>query len=450
MKTPDKSKDVPSRIKEAVTPTAVSSNADSIFFDSLISSGKLYYLIVGTLATIVGIAIYAYYTQIQSGLIVTGLREPIFWGLYLSNFIFFIGISHAGTLISAILRLSHAEWRRPITRMAESITVMAIMVGALFPLIDLGRPDRLLNVFLLGRIQSPIVWDFISITTYLTGSTIYLYLPLIPDIAELRDKMTNASRFKRWIYKTLSLGWTGTPEQKRRLQRGISAMAIIIVPVAVSVHTVVSWAFSMHFRAGWHTAIFGPYFVGGAIYSGIAVIIVAMGIFRRAYHLEQYLTLNHFKNLGYLLLTLNIVMIYFTISEFLTKFYTGEVEDIQWLNLFLYGTFSTPFLTMVAITMIAPALIIAIPKTRTIKGIIFASTLVAIGMWLERYLIVVPTLAEPIMPYPEGIYTPTWVEWAITAGAFAGFMLLYTLFSKFFPVISRWEISEGAEENHEK
>lgn len=449
MKVSDKSKDSPPIVK-AITPAGRFSAADAIFFNPLISSGKLYYLFLGTLASIVGIAVYAYYIQLQYGLIVTGLREPVFWGLYMSNFVFFIGISHAGTLISAILRLSHAEWRRPITRMAESITVMAIMVGALFPLIDLGRPDRIINVFLLGRIQSPILWDFISIAIYLMGSLTYLYLPLIPDIAELRDKLTDVSRVRRWIYKTLALGWTGAPAQKKRLERAISVMAIIIVPVAVSVHTVVSWAFAMNLRVGWHTAIFGPYFVGGAIYSGIAVLIVAMWVFRRTFHLQEYLTIKHFKYLAYLLVTLNIVMIYFTINEHLLGYYGGEVVELHWLTLLWNGQFSPLFYPMIGITLIAPAIIIAIPKTRTINGIAFASVLVAIGMWLERFLIVVPTLSTPIMPYPDGLYTPSWVEWAITAGAFAGFILAYAIFVKFFPILSRWEISEGAEKNHKE
>ena len=168
MKKSNTPKDIPPKTGEAVTPLAAPST-DSTIINSLVSTSKMYYLIVGTLAVVVANAVYAYYIQLQNGLIVTGLREPITWGVYLANFIFFIGISHAGTLISAILRLSHAEWRRPVTRIAESITVMAISVGALFPLIDLGRPDRIAEIFVLGRIQSPVIWDFISITTYLTG-----------------------------------------------------------------------------------------------------------------------------------------------------------------------------------------------------------------------------------------------------------------------------------------
>lgn len=448
MKTGSRTKD--NRIDnniQASSPTSNLSAADASFFSPLLHSSKLFYLFIGVLASIVSFAVYAFSTQFQEGLIVTGLREPIFWGLYMSNFVFFIGISHAGTLISAILRLAQAEWRRPIVRMAESITVMAIMVGALFPIIDMGRPDRVVNVIFLGRIQSPILWDFLSIATYLTGSLIYLYLPLIPDIAEARDKLTNASGFKKWLYKKLAIGWTGTKAQKKRLNKGIRVMAIIIVPVAVSVHTVVSWAFAMNLRVGWHTPLFGPYFVAGAIFSGIGAIIVVMFIFRKVYHLENYIKYVHFKNLGFMLLTLNIIMIYFVMNEFLVNFYGGEVLELYWLNLFFNGTFTVPYFTYVAISLIIPAIIISFPRTRTINGIVFASLLVVSGMWLERFLLVVPTLATPIMPYPEGVYIPSWVEWSITAGAFAFFIMAYSIFTRFFPIISRYEIEEGEEKN---
>ncbi len=395
---------------------------------------------------IVGWGIYAYSVQLRDGLVVTGMREPVLWGLYISNFVFFIGISHAGTLISAILRLSGAEWRRPITRMAEAITVMAISVGALFPIIDLGRPDRIINVFVYGRIQSPILWDFISIFTYLAGSFVYLYLPLIPDIAECRDSLRSASRLKRFLYSKLAIGWRGTESQKARLEKGIKAMAIIIVPVAVSVHTVVSWIFAMTLRVGWHSTMLGPYFVTGAIFSGIASIIIVMAIFRRMYHLEEYIKPVHFRNLGFLLLVLDFALLYFTIGEYLTALYGGQSSEISWMGLLFTGQFSQYFWPMMISAFILPALLIMAPWTRNIKGIVFAAILVDVGMWVERFLIVVPSLTVPQIPGAQGVqglYTPTWVEWSITAAAFAGFMLAFAIFSKIFPVVSHWEISEG-------
>ena len=192
-----------------------------------------YYAWVGFLLVLLGWALYAYSRQLQYGLIVTNMRDRISWGLYIASFVFFIGISHAGTLISAILRVTGAEWRRPITRMAEAITVFALMIGAPMIIIDMGRPDRLLNLLRYGRLQSPILWDLISITTYISGSLMYLYLPMIPDLAECRDRLTDAPAWKRWIYRVFSLGWQGNAEQKRRLERGVAIMAVLIIPPAL-------------------------------------------------------------------------------------------------------------------------------------------------------------------------------------------------------------------------
>lgn len=248
---------------------------DEILFQPLKSNSSRFYMFVAILLAVISWAAYAYFTQLRDGLIVTGLRDNIFWGIYMTNFVFFIGISHAGTLISAILRVTGAEWRRPITRMAEAITVFALLVGGPMILIDMGHPERLLNLLLYGRIQSPILWDLISITTYITGSLLYLYLPMIPDVAECRDRLTDAPPWKRFLYRTLSLGWRGDAEQVHRLERGVGIMAILIIPVAISVHTVVSWIFGMTLRPGWHSTIFGPYFVVGAIFSGIAALLLA-------------------------------------------------------------------------------------------------------------------------------------------------------------------------------
>ncbi|MDP2954002.1 MAG: NrfD/PsrC family molybdoenzyme membrane anchor subunit [Chloroflexota bacterium] len=212
-------------------------------------SGRGYFLWVLFLLGVVALGVYAYATQLREGLIVTGMRDRILWGLYISLFVFFIGISHAGTLISAILRASNARWRFPITRMAEFITVVALMTGALMPLIDMGRVDRVINLVLYGRWQSALVWDILAITTYLTGSIIYLYLPLIPDLALVRDRLgVTASALKRRVYTVLSVGWHDTPNQKRYLGTAIGLLMVAIFPVGFSVHSVVSWIFAMYLR----------------------------------------------------------------------------------------------------------------------------------------------------------------------------------------------------------
>ncbi|MBI4674091.1 MAG: polysulfide reductase NrfD [Chloroflexi bacterium] len=406
----------------------------------------VWYVWVGLLGVLTASGIAAYAYQVQNGLAVTALRDTVIWGLYITNFVFFIGISHAGTLISAILRVTHAEWRRPVTRMAECITVVALMVGGLMPIIDIGRPDRIPHLLMYGQLGSPIVWDFVAISTYITGSIIYLYLPLIPDIAIARDRLKGKINRLQWtLYKVLAMGWRNTPEQHRRLERGISIMMILIIPIAVSVHTVVSWLFAMTMRAGWNSTIFGPYFVVGAIFSGIAGIITVMYLFRRIYHLEAYITEKHFHYLGYLLLVLGVIYFYFTFAEYLTTGYKMQEGEKFLLEELMVGAYALPFWGFVLGGIVIPILIIALPWTRTIPLIMFASILVNVGMWLKRFVIVVPSLALPLMANQWGMYAPTWVEIVISIGSFAAFALVFTLFAKFFPIISVWEIKEGWE-----
>lgn len=412
----------------------------------LTTASKSYYLTVGILALVVAWGIYAYTVQLRDGLYVTDLRDRITWGMYISLFVFFIGISHAGTLISAILRVSKAEWRMPITRMAEFITVVALMIGALMPLIDLGRPDRVLNLILYGRWQAPITWDIIAITTYLTGSVIYLYLPLIPDFALARDRISGSvSPVKALFYRTFSLGWQGTPSQKKNLHTAMGIMMLLIIPIAVSVHTVVSWIFGMTLREGWNSPLFGVFFVAGAIYSGIAALIILMFVLRKAYSLEEYITKKHFVYLAYMMAAFSVIMAYFNILEFVTAGYKLEGEAEFALDQLFTGSLA-PYYWFYAIGgMVIPAVIIFVPWTRTIPGIVAAAGLVVIAMWMERYFIVVGGLRTPTMPYEPANYFPSWVEWSIMAGAFAGFALIITIAVKILPVIAIWEVAEQYE-----
>ncbi len=394
----------------------------------------------------------AYIWQLYNGLEVTAMRDYVSWGTYMSNFVFFIGISHAGTLISAILRVTNAEWRRPITRMAEAITVFALMVGASMVIIDMGRPDRILNVIFHARLQSPILWDVLSISTYLTGSLIYLYVAMIPDLALMRD-LAEERQMRPWrvrLYTRLAIGFTPTPAKVRRLDIALATMAVIIIPVAVSVHTVVSWVFSMTLRPGWHSTIFGPYFVVGAIYSGTAAIILAMAIFQKAYHLDKYLTKDHFRKLGNLLLALSIIYIYFTGCEYLTAWYGGVSAEQRLLQLLMgSGNYGPLFLLMALNALVLPPLLIGLPGRWRFQRLILASVLVNFGMWLKRYLIVVPTMETPYIPAAAAdehlAYFPSWVELSITVAGFAVFALFYALFSKVFPILSITEIAEPLE-----
>jgi molybdopterin-containing oxidoreductase family membrane subunit len=415
---------------------------DAVLFAPVLGTTRRFWLGAALLLAVTLWGMYAYTLQLRYGLGVTGLNRPVAWGFYIINFVFFIGISHAGTLISAILRLCKAEWRRPITRAAEAITVLVLFFGLGSIIMDLGRPDRLFYVLQYGRLQSPLLWDVTSITTYLTGSSLYLYLPLIPDLALVRDRATG---WRRTFYTFLALGWRGTPGQHRRLERGIAVMAVLVIPVAISVHTVVSWVFSMTLQPMWKSTIFGPYFVTGAIFSGIAALIISMAAVRRAYHLENYLKPVHFNSLSILLLVMSLLWFYFTFAEHMTAYYGGELAEAMVLFAKVTGPYAPAFWAMAILNFVIPVAILANRRTRTLAGIVVASASVVVGMWLERYLIVVPTLANPRLPYARGFYAPTWVEVSITAGAVAFFMLLYMIFTKLFPIISIWEVREGRE-----
>ncbi|MFQ5996996.1 MAG: NrfD/PsrC family molybdoenzyme membrane anchor subunit [Dehalococcoidales bacterium] len=405
-----------------------------------------YYAFVLLLLAIIAMGLYAYIVQLNYGLLATGMRDMVIWGFYIGNFVFFLGIAMAGTVISAILRVTHAGWRTPITRMAEIVTVAALIIGALMPIIDMGRPDRVWHILTFGRFQSAIMWDVIVITTYLVGSLIYLYLPLIPDFSLMRDRLgRTASAFKRKVYTLFSVGWRNTPEQQQKLEKAIGILAIAIIPMAALTHTVASFIFSWMMRPGWNSTIFGIYFVIGAIFSGIATIIIVMAVFRKFYHLEEYITEKHFRNLGYLLLTSLFIYLYLCATEYLTVGYNLKVEDKHLLTLLMLGKNAIWFWFFVVAGMVVPAFLLILRRGPTIPRIVTASLLVNMAMWVKRFVIVVPSLQVPLMPFEFGTYTPTWVEWSITAGAFAGFMLIFAIFVKLVPIISVWEVAEEIE-----
>jgi len=433
--------------------SAVSSNKlTADLLRPLLETSWRFYALVAFLASIVlmGLGTWAY--QMFTGFGVTGINNPIFWAFYITNFVFWIGISHAGTLISAILRLVNAGWRRPVTRCAEVITAFALMIGALFPIIHLGRPwlffwlmpypsERLI----WPNFRSPLVWDFFAITTYLTGSVLFLVLPMIPDFALVRDKTTG---WRRRVYGALSLGWTGTPKQWHRLESAMSIMAIAIIPVAVSVHTIVSFDFSMAPVPMWHSTMFGPYFVAGAIFSGIAGLIIAMAALRKFLHLEAYLQPLHFQNLGKLLLLMSLLWAYFVFAERLTIWYGNEPSEIAVMYVTQKGSFAPLYWTMVVCNFVIPFTVLSLRKLRTISGCVVASFGVVVGMWLERFLIVVPSLGHKYLPYSWGVYRPRPVELMITVATFAAMTLLYVLFSKLVPIISIWEMKAGQHPTH--
>jgi len=468
------------------------------------------------LLLLIGWGAFLYFRQIYLGLGVTGMGRPVYWSIYIVNFVFFIGISHAGTLISAILRVTGAEWRRPITRVAEAITVFALIVGSMQILIDMGRIDRFLFTLIYGRLQSPILWDVISVTLYLLGSVTYLYLPLMPDLAIIRDNLPpNVPEWRRKFYIVLSLGWRGTREQWKRLERAIATMAVIIIPIAVSVHSIISWIFATTLQPGWHSTVFGPYFVVGAIFSGIGALFIAMTAVRKAFGLEKFIAQRQYRNLGLIFITMNAIWFYFTFAENLGLAAGQQIYEMPILASKLWGSYAPTFWLMVACMAVAfwilivPQLLpklaakpyllftnrfaissamvslgiaallilpdyVRVPvalsinpvsitillfllilnailfllsislrlKTHPVSSTVIAAILVIVGMWLERWNIVIPTITHPAL-VPYATYTPSLTEISIMVASIAGFVFMFMVFFKLFPAISIWELVEG-------
>lgn len=405
-----------------------------------------FYLLVGLLLLVIAWGFFAYTVQLRDGLWVTGMRDRISWGLYIALFVFFIGVSMAGTMVSAVLRITGAGWRTPITRVAELVTVAALAVAGLFILFDMGRPDRLINLLIYGRWRSPVTWDVYGITTYLIGSLIYLYLALIPDLALCRDRLgRRAGRIRAWLYGILSIGWRGTERQKKRLGTGLGVMMVVIIPIAVSMHTVTSLLFASTLREAWNSTMFPAFFVAGALYSGTGIIIALIAVLRKTLRLEEYLTVKHFRYLGYVLATTGLMVVFFNMSEYTVTGYQLTAESAFHFQQLLEGALAPVYWTYIVIGTIIPIMLILIPATRNIAGITVAAGMVIAGMFLERYVIVVGGFRIPLQPYEPASYSPTWVEWSVSAGGVALFLLIIVLALKILPAVAIEETVEQYE-----
>ena len=418
--------------------------------------GRLGQVWTTVLCLIILNGVVSYIFQLMNGLSVTGMSNYVSWGIYISNFVFFVAISLVGSLISAILKLSNAKWSIPLTRIAEIIAVANIMFAGLIIIVDMGRPDRIGNLLLHGRIQSPIVWDVLVVTTYLAISILLLYIPLLPDLALLRDRVTGLPKWQQKLYKILSLGWIGSREQYKILHNSVSMLAVIIVPVALGIHTVTSWLFASTLRGGWNSTNFGPYFVAGAFVVGAAAVISLMYVARRRYNLENYLSDDVFDKMGKLLVMLSLVYTYFTINEYLTpafKMMGGEKALIT--DLFV-GRFAPMFWGVQIFGVLIPVTVMLFKKGRKPLPLFIVANMTIIGAWFKRYLIVIPTLFHPYLPAIEqnGVpkvisYFPTWHEWSITMASLAGSLLIITILFRYLPFISMWEIAEEQGLDHE-
>ncbi len=410
-------------------------------------TSKTWYITFFVCFIFFAIGIYGLILQIDKGHVVTGMRDNVVWGFYIVNFIFFMGLSYSGALISGVLHLFQTGWRRPVVRMAELITVISLVIGPFFIFFCIGRLDRLYFLFTHPRIQSPITWDVLAISTDLVGCFIYLYLSFIEDFAILRDYPDlQVPPWKRKLYKALALGYTGTPEQVKILSRARNIMATMIIAIAIIVYSVLAWIFGVTLQPGWHSTIFGPYFVIAAVFSGTGLLIILMWIFRKVYHLEEYITRRHFVNVGVLLLIIAAFYGYFTFSDYLTKWY-GSIKMDTILIDKLFNDYYTMFVFANYVGILIPVIIIGFKKLRTINNITIAAAIAMIALWVNRYIIVIPTLETPFLPIQDTReawinYSPTWVEWALTLAGVSIFVMLFMLISKIAPIISISEMQE--------
>jgi len=415
-------------------------------------TSKRWYIIFGFLVIVFAIGIYALVLQIDKGHEVTGMRDNVVWGLYIVNFIFFMGLSYAGALISGALHLFRAKWRAPVLRFAELITVIALCIGPFFIFFCIGRLDRLYILFTHPRIQSPITWDVVAIITDLVGAFLFLYLSFVEDFAILRDsKDVKMKEWKRKLYRFLAIGYQGTEKQYIILKRAKDIMAAMIIAIAIIVYSVLAWIFGVTLQPGWHSTIFGPYFVIAAVFSGAGLLIVLMQIFRKIYKLEKYITLQHFINVGYILGIIAAFYGYFTFSDYLTKWY-GSVKMDKILIDKLFEDYYFLFILANYVGILVPMIIVAFKRFRTIRNIVLAAVIALLGLWINRYIIIVPTLETPFLPIQDDRmefvkYAPTWVEWALTAAGVAVFGIFLMLISKIAPLISISDMEEADENN---
>ena len=432
-------------------------NSNSIAEEKIIQDllpqkfGKTGKMWVAALTVVCLIGLFAYYRQLRYGLVVTAMRDYVSWGIYISNFVFFVAISLVGSLITAVFRLAHVEWSTPLTRIAEMIAVSAIIFASIIIIVDMGSPERIYNLFLHGRIQSPIIWDVIVISTYFFISLLLLYYPLLPDIKILLRYKEKTGKKLNQFYSFIGSFWKGTREQSRLSRNAVHVLCITIIPVAFCIHTVTSWLFATTYRPGWDSTNFGAYFISGAFLVGAGSVLILMYVIRNAYHLEKYITRGHFEKMGRIVVLLALLYLYFNVNEYLVPaFKMKKSEDAHLTSLFA-GEFAPLFWFAILVGMILPIFILVFRRGRRPLPAFIAGCMVVVGAWFKRYLIVTPTLLHPFLPMhnvPESYrhYFPSWEEWAIALGSLAGAMLVITLLCRIFPIIP---IQETLNEQHE-
>ncbi len=395
----------------------------------------------------VGFGLFCFLYQVYTGLGVAGYRHPVFWGVYITNFVFWVGIAHSGTLISAILYLFRARFRMSIYRIAEAMTVFAVLTAGLFPIIHLGRPWNFYWLFpypnqreIWINFKSPLIWDVFAVSTYLTVSAIFFFVGMIPDIAAIRDRVREIPR--KIIYTILSLGWKGSNWEWLHYTRAYLFFAAFATPLVLSVHSVVSWDFAMANLPGWHTTIFAPYFVAGAIFSGLGLVISLAVPIRKLFHLEDYITLDNFEGMAKLIIFTSMIVTYAYAAEFFLAWYSGNPAEWGQFKFRATGDYALFYWIMVFCNSVVPILLWFKGVRRNIKALFVISIFINIGMWFERFNIIVISLSHGFEPGAWGIYKPSWVEMGITVGSFAWFFMFFLIFIKTLPAISIAEMKE--------
>ncbi|MEJ2208242.1 MAG: polysulfide reductase NrfD, partial [Anaerolineae bacterium] len=413
------------------------------------AGGTFYWVALVILAGAVVVGGLTWLYQMYWGIGVTGLNRPVMWAVYITNFVYFIGIGVAGTFISAVLRLLNFSWRAPVTRAAETLTVFALATSALFPLIHLGRTWK--SYWMLPypnqrqmwpSYHSALIWDMTAILTYLSSSILFAWLAMLPDLGLARDRFEDG--WRHTFFEILAVGWRGTERQWRTLKAAITLFSLAIIPVMVFMHTIVGWDFAMAIQPGWHSSVFGPYFVSGALLSGVAAVIILMAILRRTLHLEYFLRPEHFDGMAKLLLLFSIAWAYMYFNDFLVPWYGQGPPEKVIQRLFERGQATPLWALMLFTNVLLPWVTLWSRRLRTSVSVVVAvSVMVQIGMYLERYLIVAVTLGRNELPFDWGSYLPRWPEILITIGAFSLVGLLFLLSVKLLPMIPLWEVQEG-------
>ncbi len=401
---------------------------------------RTYWVLLGVSIALVAAGGVAWAVALRQGLGILGLNEPVMWGALITTFVFFIGVSHSGTLVSAILYFTRSPLRSAIGRSAEAMTVITILTAGLYPIIHIGRSWLFFFVLpypsdrqLWPNFRSPLTWDVFAISSYVLVSSLFLYMGMLPDLALLGRQVAG---WRRPLYRFLSLGFAGTDGEWRLYETAYPIFAAIVIPLAVSVHSVVSWDFAMTLMPGWHSAIFAPYFVAGAIFSGIAMAIILLSALRRGYRLHRYIKAEHFDLMAKLLLGMSLVMTFVYATEFFMAYYRGSQAEVDLFRWRATGTYAPVFWLVVAANSVAPLACFWSRVRRSLPALLAIAVLVTAGMWFERFLFIVTTLARNFDPQNWGNYRPTAPELLICLGGFGWFAMLFLIFVKVFPSMS--------------